>query len=225
MKSFFVAGTDTGVGKTWVTCRLLRQLRAGGVNAAGMKPVASGAAMAQAKPVNEDIAAITQAHGDGRWGRFDPALVNQYLYRPAIAPHIAARASGETIDPARIERQYRRLAALADMVIVEGAGGLMTPLNARQTFLDLARLLGLPVLLVVATRLGCVNHALLSQTALATAGVELLGWVANYPAADARCEEDEEIVASLRARLHAPLLGVCPWQWAGRFDLGALEKG
>lgn len=215
MRSFFVAGTDTGVGKTWVTCRLLRQLREGGVNAAGMKPVASGAEMVGGALVNADVAAITRAHEGG----FDSALVNQYLYRPAIAPHIAAARCGEAIDAARIQRQYRRLGGQADMVIVEGAGGLLTPLNAHESMLDLARLLGLPVVLVVAVRLGCINHALLSQAALAAAGVELRAWVANYAVAGGR---DKDIEASLRARIPAPLLGVSLWRWGGRFDLTAL---
>lgn len=206
--SIFVAGTDTGVGKTHVTCRILRRLREQGINAAGAKPVASGMQSVNGEWLNEDIQAICEAAGS----QFGPELINQYRYKPYIAPHIAAAERGETIDMGVIMDGFRRLAARAELVVVEGAGGLMTPLNERHTFLHLMRRLNLPVILVVAIRLGCINHALLAQQGLESAGIPLLAWVANYPAADT--VRDIAVEESLVSRLNAPLLGVIPWSSA-----------
>ncbi len=206
--SFFIAGTDTGVGKTRVACQILCQLRAKGINAAGAKPIASGMKETNGKWLNEDIQAIREATER----QFSLDLVNQYRYEPYIAPHIAAMNRGEEIDTRTIQDCFYRLAACSDLVVVEGAGGLMTPINEAQTFLDLIQLLNLPVVLVVAIRLGCINHALLSQWALESAGVPLLAWVANYAAAGA--VRDVVVEASLVNRLNAPLLGVIPWSSA-----------
>ncbi len=201
----FIAGTDTGVGKTRIACQILRQLREKGINAAGAKPIASGMQEMHGQWLNEDIQAIQEATER----QFSLELVNQYRYEPYIAPHIAAMCRGEEIDVRVILDCFRRLAAQSDLVVVEGAGGLMTPLNETQTFLDLVELLKLPVVLVVAVRLGCINHALLSQRVLESAGIPLLAWVANYPAAD--MTRDIAVEESLASRLHAPLLGVVPW--------------
>ena len=203
--SFFIAGTDTGVGKTRIACQILRQLREKGINAAGAKPIASGMQEINGQWLNEDIQAIQEATER----KFSLELVNQYRYEPYVAPHIAAMYRGEEIDARVILDCFFHLAMQSDLVIVEGAGGLMTPLNETQTFLDLVKLLELPVVLVVAVRLGCINHALLSQQVLESAGIPLLAWVANYPAADIR--RDIAVEESLASRLQVPLLGVVPW--------------
>lgn len=205
MNSIFIIGTDTEVGKTYVTGLLIRNLRDAGINAAGMKPVASGLIEKNGSMVNEDIETIVEAAGDS----FDRSLINQYLYAPFVAPHLVAAQQGEEISLARIYECYRHLSAMADCVVVEGAGGLMTPLNDTQTFLDLARILAVPVVLVVAVRLGCINHALLTEHALQSAGVPLLGWVANYPQ---ESDRDMDVENSLKSRLQAPLIALVEWQ-------------
>ena len=207
-RGLFVAGTDTEVGKTFVTCQMIRQLRHAGIPTLGMKPVASGMQLIDGEWRNQDIDEIQQACN----GEVAPELLNQYAYEPFIAPHLAAAQLGESISLDVIGRAYRELVGRCRFVVVEGAGGLMTPLNADQTFADLAIGLELPVVLVVAIRLGCINHALLSQQVMQSMNIRFVGWVANYPEAG---EPDEGIENSLVSRLDAPLLGVIPFDPSG----------
>ena len=220
-KDLFITGTDTEVGKTYITCQMLRQYRAAGMNAIGMKPVASGMQEVDGRQVNDDIEQIVRASDEV----MDRDLVNQYAFRPFIAPHLAAAEVGESISIAAIAAAYAKLATDSDRVIVEGAGGLMTPLNEADTFVDLVQRLGLDVVLVVAIRLGCINHALLTQQVMRSANISFVGWVANYP--DSRQKRDLNIEESLQGRLNAPLLGVLPWSAVGDesgvLDLGQLD--
>ncbi len=204
-RSFFVTGTDTGVGKTLVTAALLRRLRDAGVRVAGMKPVAAGAMDGPEGRANED-ALLLQAESSTRQPY---ALVNPCLYEPAIAPHIAAAESGAAIDTGRIAGAFAALAAAAEVVLAEGAGGFLVPLDERRSCAELPGLLGMDVILVVGLRLGCLNHALLTAEAIAARGLALAGWVGNCVAPEfARREAN---VATLAARLPAPCLGIVPW--------------
>lgn len=198
MSGVFISGTDTGVGKTRFAVALLRQLVAEGVRAVGMKPVAAG--IAPGARGNADVAALLAA------GNVDaPAAdVNPFSFAPPIAPHLAAARLGVAIDLETIASAYGRLRARADVVVVEGAGGVLVPLGARLDMLDIAARLQLPVLLVVAIRLGCLSHALLSAQAISARGIVFAGWVANRidPAMDAA----DDNVAALAERLPAPLV-------------------
>jgi dethiobiotin synthetase len=198
---YFVTGTDTAVGKTLVACALLRAFARSGVRAVGMKPVAAGATRGVAGLMNDDVVQLRAAGNVDA----DLALVNPYCFGPAIAPHIAAAQAGVTIDVSRIAQAYARLAALADVVVVEGAGGFCVPLNEQHDTADLAQRLGLPVILVVGVRLGCMNHALLTAQAIRSRGIKLAGWVANR--IDPLMPVAAENVAALAARLAAPLVG------------------
>jgi dethiobiotin synthetase len=200
--SYFVTGTDTGVGKTLISCALLHGFAAQGKLVAGMKPVAAGC---NAANQNEDALQLLAAGNVA----VSYGLVNPYCFKPAIAPHIAAQHDGIEIRFARITESYKELAALADTVIVEGAGGLLVPLNARQDNADLAQELGLSIILVVGVRLGCLNHALLTVEAIAARGLALSGWVANV--IDAGMLSAQENVTALQQRIAAPLLGVVPY--------------
>lgn len=213
-RGLFVTGTDTGVGKTHVAVALLRALAAAGVRAVGMKPVAAGIDAGAA--VAADVAALAAA--DGR----DVPLPdrNPYAFVPAVAPHVAARDAGVAIDLDAVAAAYGRLAAGADVVVVEGAGGVRVPLGPAVDMLDLARRLRLPVLLVVGVRLGCLNHALLSADAVAARGLALAGWVANR--VDPGMARADDSVADLRARLPAPLVADLAWGAAGAVPTGAL---
>jgi dethiobiotin synthetase len=153
--------------------------------------------------------------------------MNPYCFVPAIAPHIAAQRAGVNIQFSRIAQSYRELAAQADVVIVEGAGGLRVPLNAQQDSADLVKELGLPVILVAGMRLGCLNHALLTVEAIATRGLVLAGWVANV--LDAEMPALQENIDTLQQRISAPLLGVVPYMTqpdagaaAGHLDMDQL---
>lgn len=203
-RGFFVVGTDTGVGKTRVAAALLRACGRLGYRCVGMKPVAAGAEFQNGAWVNEDVALLRAAAG------VDAPMewVNPYLFREAIAPHIAAEHKGVAIDLPRIRQAFEGLAEMADLVVVEGAGGLLVPLSDSKDMADLAVALELPLVLVVGMRLGCLNHALLTWEAIRGRGLRLAGWVANrvVPAMDAY----EENLAALARRLPAPLLAELP---------------
>lgn len=201
-QTIFVTGTDTGVGKTLVTCALLHAFAARGVRAVGMKPVAAGC---DAAGDNEDVTALMAAAGVAA----PAALVNPYRFAPPIAPHVAAAAAGVELSLARIADAYAALTGLADLVIVEGVGGFCVPLSAREDTADLAARLGLPVILVVGLRLGCLNHALLTAQAIRARGLTLAGWVAN--AVDPTMAVADANVAALQDRLGAPLVARTPF--------------
>lgn len=207
-RGVFVTGTDTGVGKTLAACALLHALAQRGLRTAAMKPVAAGAEMTAGGWVNEDVDALVAA-------ATVPAprsLVNPYCFAPPIAPHLAAAAAGVKIDLAAILAAHRQLSAAADCTVVEGVGGFCVPLNAREDTADLAQALGLPVILVVGLRLGCLSHALLTAQAIRARGLQLAGWIANRidPAMAAAADN----IAALDARLAAPRLGVIPFSAA-----------
>ncbi|MCB1747217.1 MAG: dethiobiotin synthase [Gammaproteobacteria bacterium] len=198
--NLFVTGTDTGCGKTFVTAALLRHLARRGTRALGMKPIASGAERTADGLVNEDVAALVAAANVAA----PPAIVNPYLFEPPASPHIAAAASGAVVDLAVIAEAYAACRAAAEVVLVEGVGGWQVPLAEDVDLADLVRALGLPVLLVVGIRLGCINHALLSIAAIAEAGVVCHGWVANVLEPDLYARE--AVVETLARRIPAPLL-------------------
>jgi dethiobiotin synthetase len=220
--SYFITGTDTSVGKTLISCALLLGFAARGKRVVGMKPIAAGC---NGDGQNDDVLQLRAASNVPA----SSEQINPYCFAPAIAPHLAAQHAGVSIDFARIATAYSELAAQADVVIVEGAGGLLVPLNAAQDSVDLMRELGLPVILVVGMRLGCLNHALLTVEVIDTRGLTLAGWVANVLDSDMALLGEN--IAALRQRIAAPLLGVVPYQLqpdarmaAGCLDLGLLDK-
>jgi dethiobiotin synthetase len=205
-RAWFVTGTDTGVGKTRVSAALLHALRRQGLKAVGMKPVAAGAEQASSGAwTNEDLLALRSASDV----QVPPELDNPYLLPDPVSPHIAARNAGVAIDVGLLKQRFQALRARADAVVVEGAGGWLVPLNDRETMADLAATLDLPVILVVGLRLGCLNHALLTQESIRARGLRLAGWVANR--VDPAMREPEANLATLRALIDAPLLADLPW--------------
>lgn len=202
--AYFITGTDTEIGKTLVSSTLLFALAKQGVRAAGMKPVAAGAQLVDGVWHNEDVDQLADAANV----RLPVELTTPYLLRDAAAPHIAAALENVQIDLAHIRACYDRVAAAADAVVVEGVGGFRVPLSDKQDTADLAQLLGLPVILVVGVRLGCLNHALLTADAIAARGLTLAGWVANV--VDIGMRHGVENVEALTARLPAPMLGTIP---------------
>jgi len=206
-RGIFITGTDTDVGKTIVAAALLRALVGAGYRAIGMKPVAAGIAVGETTPA--DVRALIAA------GNVTAPLsdVNPFAFALPIAPELAARASGATIDLDRIVAAYSRLGAVAEAVVVEGAGGALVPLSPSADMLDIPVRLALPVLLVVGIRLGCLNHALLSAHAIAARGLRLAGWVANR--IDPQMMASDANVATLVDRLPAPLCADFAWDSAG----------
>ena len=202
-KTWFVTGTDTEVGKTAVSCALLRAAAAQGLRTAAVKPVAAGC---DAQGHNEDALALAEC----MTADLDYAQINPVALPEAIAPHIAAEHAQRHLQAARLAGLCRgvMLRGDADFVLVEGAGGWRVPFNPRETLADLARELQVPVILVVAMRLGCINHALLSAEAIRRDGLQLAGWVANQPAERMTCHEEN--FATLERLLPGPLLGELP---------------
>lgn len=205
--AYFLTGTDTEIGKTFITCALL--LRAGqlGLTAAGIKPVAAGT---DAAGRNEDVERIRAASNV----ELPTDVINPYRFAPAIAPHLAAAEAGVSIDFARIAAACASARQQADLVIVEGVGGFCVPLGVDRDSADLAVALALPLILVVGLRLGCLNHALLTAEAIAARSLTLAGWVANRIDPDMARAEDN--ITALRERLAAPLLGSVPRSAGGQ---------
>jgi dethiobiotin synthetase len=203
--SVFVTGTDTGVGKTLLSCTLLHALARHHRRVVGMKPVAAGLIAHEGGWVSEDVLALRAA---------STVAVPAWLDNPAalpepLSPHLAAAHSGRQINVAELLRAQRELQGLADVVVVEGAGGWRVPVNDTETMADLAIAIGSPVLLVVGMRLGCLNHALLTAEAIRRDGLRLAGWVANIIDPAMACVNEN--IETLRHRLAAPLLAAVPW--------------
>jgi dethiobiotin synthetase len=204
-RGFFVTGTDTGVGKTEVSLGLMRALQARGQSVTAMKPVASGCEATASGLINDDAQRLQSCSSVG----VTYAQVNPYAFQPPIAPHLAAEACGATIEIQAIADSFGRLSGAADQVIVEGVGGWLVPIDGRQTMADVAVALELPVILVVGIRLGCINHSLLTATAVRACGLHLAGWIANR--IDPDCRVPDKIVATLGGWLAAPLLADVPY--------------
>lgn len=204
MKGFFITGTDTGVGKTLVSAGLTRAFVAAGKRTAVMKPVAAGTVRTLEGEFSEDALELLAASNV----KSPYEDVNPWLLRAAASPHLAARAEGVSIRHERIAAAYARLAAAADVVVVEGAGGWLAPISEVETMADVAQKLELPVILVVGIRLGCLNHALLTREALRARGMRFAGWISNklpteMPLANAN-------IATLAVRFGAEPLAVVP---------------
>lgn len=202
---YLVTGTDTGVGKTLVTAALLRALVARGWRSVGMKPVAAGARWLDGAWRNDDVEMLAAAGNVA----LPVALRCPYLLPEALAPHIAAEHAGVRLQLAPLLQAYAALCAQAEAVVVEGVGGFCVPLAEDFGTQDLARALGLPVILVVGLRLGCLNHAALSVEAIRARGLPVAGWVAN--AVDAHMAEARRNIETLQHIIAAPCLGRIPW--------------
>jgi len=201
--SYFITGTDTGVGKTLVSCALLHGFAAQGKRVVGFKPVAAGC---DEHDHNEDALKLRAAsNAMATYGQINP-----YCFVPPIAPHIAARNSGVRIDMTRILTSFNELKGQADEIIVEGVGGFLVPLNEKEDTATLAQKMALPVILVVGMRLGCLNHALLTMKVIEACELECVGWVANVLGADMPALQQN--IDTLVERLNVPLLGVIPYQ-------------
>ena len=215
-KGFFIAGTDTAVGKTRVTAGLIAGFRALQLAAGGMKPVACGLIEANGRYFSEDVDMMCRYSGQ------DPEseAVNPYAFRPPISPHIAAAHAGIAIELDAIVGHYSSIATDHAPICVEGAGGWLTPISERQTMADIAIALELPVVLVVGLRLGCLNHSLLTALAIRSTGLPLAGWIANR--IDPDFAEAEANLATLTTRLGSAPLAVLPHSGSLRSALPAL---
>lgn len=210
---FFVAGTDTDVGKTVVSCTLLARATLLGLSAFGVKPITAGCDTEIVNGKEVLVSGDAARMSEHASVAIDPMLIAPIRLPSPISPHLAAAEVGVSLRAERVVGQVRAaLSTRADLVIVEGAGGWRVPINARETVADIARLLQKPVILVVRIRLGCLNHALLTAEAIRRDGLQLAGWVATVLDDDQTAEMIDAQCTSLAERLQAPCLGVLPFQ-------------
>lgn len=210
-RAYFITATDTDAGKTYIASALVRHFAQQGLKSVGMKPIAAGCEWVDGVLQNSDVLQLRQASNVDA----PLSLINPYAFQPPIAPHIAALQVGVEIALDKIQQAFVQLSQLADVVIVEGAGGFLVPLNDTQTMADLAASLNIPVILVVGMRLGCINHALLSVQAIQARGLTLAGWVANQ--IDPNMAMLAENIQTLKQRISAPCLAKVAWGQAPQF--------
>ncbi len=221
-RGVLVTGTDTGVGKTWVSATWIRCGVRRGLRVAAMKAVATGAVRNErGEWQHEDVIRLRQMINVEE----TDVEINPYCFAPPVSPNIAARQAGREIRLEPVREYARGLEQKADLVVVEGAGGWRTPFSERETVADLAGILGYPVILVIGLRLGCINQGRLSAEAIGRDGVPCLGWVGNR--LDPDLVEPEEVMATLGRSLPLPCLGILPYLSQPDFDhlAHALREG
>jgi len=216
-KGFFIAGTDTGIGKTFVSCALLQALADKGERIGAMKPIAAGCEKTPDGWQNDDALQLMQHTNI----ELSYQLVNPVALPPPIAPHIAIEEAGESVTIAQLTKHFEQIKNRADYFIVEGAGGWLVPLNEKESMADIPKAFGLDIILVVGIRLGCINHALLTVDAIQQSGNQLAGWVANIIDPD-MLMTDENILA-LKNRIRAPLLGTLPYMDTNKVSTASQE--
>jgi len=203
-KGYFITGTDTDVGKTWVSLGIVEALKQQGKKVGVMKPISAGCEKTANGLRNED-ALLLQKHSNIEQ---DYDLINPYAFEPAIAPHIAAADAGVRIDIETLNQHLQTIEQQSDCVVVEGAGGWLVPLNDFQTMADLAKRFQMPVILVVGMRLGCLSHALLTVEAIRATGLPLAGWIANQVSTEMNYLDEN--IKTLQQMIDVPMLGQIP---------------
>ncbi len=223
MSGYFIIGTDTGVGKTWATLALMKVLQDKGKVVVGMKPVASGCQNTSAGLRNDDAMRILKQSCSSGDQAINYKTVNPYAFEQAVAPHIAADLSGVKIDVEKIAREFNILKKDADSVIVEGVGGWSVPLGNNTMLADVVKRLGLPVILIVGLRLGCINHALSTGRVIEADGVKIHGWIGSQLDPGYACLN--ETMITLQTRINAPFLGGLPYMEIFDLDSACSQLG
>jgi dethiobiotin synthetase len=216
-KGYFITGTDTNAGKTWATIALMRYFKQQGKSVAGMKPVAAGCIVKDGRLKNEDALLIQENASI----QIAYNLINPYAYELPVSPHIAG--INNPVNLATIVDRFNALKELAEIVLIEGAGGWYAPLNEHEDISDLVKALALPVIIVVAIRLGCINHAKLTWQAIQRSGIPCAGWIAVC--IDPDMLSRDENIHTIKTALKVPLLGVLPYMVRADFDLLARQLG
>lgn len=207
MSGLFITGTDTEIGKTFISSLLIKILVDEGLNVSGMKPVASDAKVIDGNLQNEDALTLMQAANVA----VGYSQVNPYVFEAAVSPHLAAENAGVTIDFEEIKNKFNLLEEKSDVVVVEGAGGWYAPLSYTETISDLAKKLNVPIIVVVGLRLGCLNHALLTIESIRQSDMPVAGWIANH--VEKNFSSAEKNIETLKLFLHdIPYLGAVSYQ-------------
>ena len=204
-KAFFITGTDTGIGKTFITCALIELMKSRNKIVGGMKPVAAGESNHNGISVNSDVFEI---NGYGNTGTNSHGI-NTYSYKEAIAPHIASRINNRPISLLKIKAHYESLRKNTDYLFVEGAGGYYVPLGEDIMTSDLITSLNIPIILVAGIRLGCLNHTMLTVEAIHKNKQKIFGWIANI--VDPNMHYQEDSIRYLKEKISEPCMGVVPY--------------
>lgn len=206
MKTFFITGTDTGCGKTYITCKLLEYFAKLGKKAFALKPIATGGFVdTDGSLINEDVLSLTNQNEQNSFSINYP--INGWLFPSPISPHLAAKEMDQTISVQEIlnfckSEQFSEL----DYLLIEGAGGLLVPLNDEETWLDFLKAMNIPIILVVGMRLGCINHALLTDSVLQTHQISCTGWIANC--IDPTMLALQDNIQTLSQKIKIPLIDI-----------------
>jgi dethiobiotin synthetase len=207
-KSIFITGTDTGVGKTYVAAGVAAALKHRGINVGVMKPAESGCVRRSGRLVPRDALRLMKAAGV----RDALALVNPYRFQRPLAPSVAAEIEGKKVTLEIIVAAYQTLSARHDFMLVEGAGGIMVPLSRQATYLDLAKALNIPVVIVARPGLGTINHTLLTISALRVQNVEVAGIVINYAEARRAGLSEKTSPTAIEKMSGAKIIGIIPYK-------------
>lgn len=210
-QSFFITGTDTGVGKSWTTVALMQYFKNQGNTVIGMKPIASGCDIVDGMLQNED-ALLLQQHASMKVAYTE---INCFSFVEPVSPHLAAK--NQAVDLQIIQDSFKKLTNKAEVVIVEGVGGWLVPLNNTDDDIEtLAKKLSIPVIMIVGIRLGCINHARLTYQAIKASGVECAGWIAMC--LDSEMLKLEDNIQTIQNSIEMPLLGVLPFSETADFE-------
>ena len=210
--SFFITGTDTGIGKTFVTCILMHFINSQQRKAIGMKPIAAGIDRVNGQTANEDVLLLNNECSS----ELSLEEINTYSFTEPIAPHIAAKKNKIEIDFNKIKLHAENLKKQTDFLFIEGAGGYLVPLNEKKTIADLVDVLKIPIIVVVGIKLGCINHSLLTVEAILSRGQKIFGWVANIVDEDMLVADEN--ISSLKQRIKQPLIGTIPFSPGNKFS-------
>ncbi|WP_419421094.1 dethiobiotin synthase [Legionella sp. D16C41] len=211
MKRYFITGTDTDCGKTYVTCMLLAYLNQK-YKAQAIKPIASGCEEVKGQLVSQDVVRLQAYNAD------ENTSINYWKYKEPIAPHLAAHLVNEEVTATQVMQFCEQTKFnYFDYLLIEGAGGLLVPLNNHETWLDFLKLFNIPVILVVGMRLGCINHALLTDALLKAHQVPCLGWIANDVSKEMLFREEN--ISTLKAMMHMPFIGRVYYDALNHFNI------
>jgi dethiobiotin synthetase len=215
-RGIFIAGTDTGVGKTFFACGLAELLKQSGYKVGVMKPAETGCDQSDGKLMPQDALALKEASGC----EVPIEMICPYQLREPLAPSVAGEREGLIIDIDRLMSVYNEISSTHDITLVEGAGGLLVPLLPSYTFADLVHVLKLPILVVAANRLGAINHLLLSLEQATCRGLHVLGYVLNQMENESSvaAETNREALSMLTG---VPCAGELPYFEASRLDKDA----
>jgi dethiobiotin synthetase len=204
-QNFFITGTDTGIGKTFITCALIELMKSRRKIVGGMKPVAAGEGIYDGVSVNADVFEINRFSNT----TLNSHDINTYSFKEAIAPHIASKINNKPISLTKIKEHYDSIKKNTDYLFVEGAGGYYVPLSEDIMTSDLISSLNIPIILVVGIRLGCLNHTILTIEAIHKNKQNLFGWIANI--IDPDMDNQEDNIRYLKEKISEPCMGVIPY--------------